>query len=72
MLRAVAGLHARMPTSLDLLRTRERLRVGARFLTLRPRCEHCGIHSGFEPSAAFVATDSLRETVRSMAWTLTG
>jgi hopanoid biosynthesis associated radical SAM protein HpnH len=37
-----------------------------------PRCEHCGIHSGFEPSAALVATDSLKEGVRSMAWTLTG
>jgi Domain of unknown function (DUF3463) len=37
-----------------------------------PRCEHCGIHSGFEPSAALVAADSVKETVRSMAWTLTG
>ena len=37
-----------------------------------PRCEHCGIHSGFEPSAALVAADSLREGVRSMAWTLKG
>jgi hopanoid biosynthesis associated radical SAM protein HpnH len=37
-----------------------------------PRCEHCGIHSGFEPSAAFEATKSLRESARSMAWTLTG
>jgi len=37
-----------------------------------PRCEHCGIHSGFEPSAAFAATGSVKETVRSMAWTLTG
>lgn len=36
------------------------------------RCEHCAIHSGFEPSAALVAADSLREGVRSMAWTLTG
>jgi len=36
------------------------------------RCEHCGIHSGFEPSAALVAADSLKEGVRSMAWTLTG
>jgi hopanoid biosynthesis associated radical SAM protein HpnH len=37
-----------------------------------PRCEHCGIHSGFEPSAALVAAESLKEGVRSMAWTLTG
>jgi hopanoid biosynthesis associated radical SAM protein HpnH len=37
-----------------------------------PRCEHCAIHSGFEPSAAFAATSSIKETVRSMAWTLTG
>jgi MoaA/NifB/PqqE/SkfB family radical SAM enzyme len=37
-----------------------------------PRCEHCGIHSGFEPSAAYAATSSVKETVRSMAWTLTG
>ena len=36
------------------------------------RCEHCAIHSGFEPSAAFEATGSVRETVRSAAWTLTG
>ena len=37
-----------------------------------PRCEHCGIHSGFEPSAAFESSKSLKETVRSMAWTLDG
>jgi hopanoid biosynthesis associated radical SAM protein HpnH len=36
------------------------------------RCEHCGIHSGFEPSAAFEAAGSVKETVRSAAWTLTG
>ena len=36
------------------------------------RCEHCGIHSGFEPAAAFASTASARETVRSMAWTFTG
>src|SRR5215212_6509664 len=36
------------------------------------RCEHCAIHSGFEPSAAYEAAGSLRETVRSAAWTLTG
>jgi hopanoid biosynthesis associated radical SAM protein HpnH len=37
-----------------------------------PRCEHCGIHSGFEPSSAFESSSSLKETVRSLAWTLTG
>ena len=37
-----------------------------------PRCEHCAIHSGFEPSAAYEAAGSLREGARSMAWTLTG
>jgi hopanoid biosynthesis associated radical SAM protein HpnH len=37
-----------------------------------PRCEHCGIHCGFEPSAAYEASKSLKETVRSLAWTLTG
>jgi hopanoid biosynthesis associated radical SAM protein HpnH len=37
-----------------------------------PRCEHCAIHSGFEPSAAFEATSSVKQSVRSMAWTLTG
>jgi len=37
-----------------------------------PRCEHCGIHSGFEPSAAFAAASSVKDTVRSAAWTLTG
>ncbi len=34
------------------------------------RCEHCGIHSGFEPAATIAATSSVRETVRSLAWTL--
>jgi hopanoid biosynthesis associated radical SAM protein HpnH len=33
------------------------------------RCEHCGIHSGFEPSATIAATSSVKETVRSLAWT---
>jgi len=37
-----------------------------------PRCEHCGIHSGFEPSSAFESSSSLKETVRSLAWTLKG
>jgi hopanoid biosynthesis associated radical SAM protein HpnH len=37
-----------------------------------PRCEHCAIHCGFEPAAAYAATESIKETVRSMAWTLTG
>jgi len=36
------------------------------------RCEHCAIHSGFEPAAAFAAAGSMRESVRSAAWTLTG
>ena len=35
-----------------------------------PRCEHCGIHCGFEPSATLATTSSLKETVRSLAWTL--
>ena len=35
-----------------------------------PRCEHCGIHCGFEPSATLATTASLKETVRSLAWTL--
>jgi hopanoid biosynthesis associated radical SAM protein HpnH len=34
------------------------------------RCEHCGIHSGFEPSATIATTASVKETVRSLAWTL--
>ena len=34
------------------------------------RCEHCGIHSGFEPSATIATTSSVKETVRSLAWTL--
>jgi hopanoid biosynthesis associated radical SAM protein HpnH len=37
-----------------------------------PRCEHCAIHSGFEPAAAFAASKSIKESARSMAWTLTG
>ena len=35
-----------------------------------PRCEHCGIHSGFEPAATIATTASVKETVRSLAWTL--
>lgn len=35
-----------------------------------PRCEHCGIHCGFEPSATLATTASVKETVRSLAWTL--
>jgi hopanoid biosynthesis associated radical SAM protein HpnH len=35
-----------------------------------PRCEHCGIHCGFEPSATLATTSSIKETVRSLAWTL--
>ena len=35
------------------------------------RCEHCGIHSGFEPAGTIATTESVRETVRSLAWTLT-
>jgi len=34
------------------------------------RCEHCGIHSGFEPSATIAASSSFKESVRSLAWTL--
>ena len=34
------------------------------------RCEHCGIHSGFEPAATIATTASLRETARSLAWTM--
>ena len=45
----------------------QRDRVGA----LRPgndhRCEHCGIHSGFEPAATIATTSSVKETVRSLA-----
>jgi len=36
------------------------------------RCEHCAIHSGFEPAAAYEAAGSIKESVRSMAWTLSG
>lgn len=35
-----------------------------------PRCEHCAIHCGFEPSATLATTQSVKETVRSLAWTL--
>lgn len=35
------------------------------------RCEHCGIHSGFEPAATSETAGSLRQTVRSLAWTFT-
>jgi hopanoid biosynthesis associated radical SAM protein HpnH len=34
------------------------------------RCEHCGIHSGFEPAATIAATSSVKESLRSLAWTL--
>lgn len=35
-----------------------------------PRCEHCAIHCGFEPSATLATTGSVKETVRSVAWVL--
>lgn len=35
-----------------------------------PRCEHCAIHCGFEPSATLATTASIKETVRSLAWSL--
>ncbi|MCC6223078.1 MAG: adenosyl-hopene transferase HpnH [Thermoleophilia bacterium] len=35
-----------------------------------PRCEHCAIHCGFEPSATLATTASVKEAVRSFAWTL--
>jgi hopanoid biosynthesis associated radical SAM protein HpnH len=35
-----------------------------------PRCEHCAIHCGFEPSATLASTASVKETVRSLAWVL--
>ena len=34
------------------------------------RCEHCAIHSGFEPAATLATSESVRDTVRSVAWTL--
>jgi hopanoid biosynthesis associated radical SAM protein HpnH len=34
------------------------------------RCEHCAIHSGFEPAATLATSESLRDTARSVAWTL--
>ena len=37
-----------------------------------PRCEHCGIHSGFEPSSAFHTAASVKQAARSLKWTLTG
>jgi len=37
-----------------------------------PRCEHCAIHCGFEPAATYEATASLKQSVRSMAWSMTG
>ena len=57
----------------DVRRAAREHRVGGvRARATIARCEHCGIHSGFEPSAAYEATGSVKETVRSMAWTLTG
>jgi hopanoid biosynthesis associated radical SAM protein HpnH len=34
------------------------------------RCEHCAIHSGFEPAATLATTGSVKDTARTLAWTL--
>jgi hopanoid biosynthesis associated radical SAM protein HpnH len=36
-----------------------------------PRCEHCMMHSSFEPAAAGAAASSLRDLFRMLRWTVT-
>jgi hopanoid biosynthesis associated radical SAM protein HpnH len=36
-----------------------------------PRCEHCMMHSSFEPAAADAAASSLRDLFRMLRWTVT-
>jgi hopanoid biosynthesis associated radical SAM protein HpnH len=36
-----------------------------------PRCADCMMHSGFEPSAVRLSTDSIKNTVETIAWNLT-
>jgi hypothetical protein len=35
-----------------------------------PRCEHCMMHCGFEPSAALGLTASLADSLKMFAWAL--
>ena len=35
-----------------------------------PRCEHCMMHSGFEPSVAYGINASITDSLRLLAWTL--
>ena len=35
-----------------------------------PRCEHCMVHCGFEPSAALGINAGLAGNLRMLAWTL--
>ena len=36
-----------------------------------PRCEHCMMHSSFEPAAADAAASSIRDLLRMLRWTVT-
>jgi len=35
-----------------------------------PRCEHCMMHSGFEPSAALGINQSMADNIRTLSWVL--
>ena len=35
-----------------------------------PRCEHCMVHCGFEPSAALGINAGLADNLKMLAWTL--
>jgi hypothetical protein len=37
-----------------------------------PRCEHCLMHCGHEPSAAISSTTNLRDGLRMLRWSLVG
>ncbi len=34
------------------------------------RCEHCMVHSGYEPTAALGVNDRLHDTLRMLRWAL--
>jgi hypothetical protein len=35
-----------------------------------PRCEHCMVHCGFEPSAALGINAGIADNLKMLAWTL--
>ena len=37
-----------------------------------PRCEHCMVHCGFEPSAALGVNSKLGDSLKMLMWQLAG